>query len=66
MKLLVTAVVGAIVGVAMGYAVYAVSNSPYSGGVIVWSNAHLGGTDTILWAILGAGVAAELSYFQNR
>jgi hypothetical protein len=49
MRLALTAAIGAVVGVATGYAIYAVSNSPYSGGIIVWSTgAHLGVIDTIL------------------
>jgi hypothetical protein len=64
-KFLVTGVIGAVVGVATGYAVYAVSNSPYSGGVIVWSDTHFGAMDATLFAIIGAGVAMELS-FSNR
>jgi hypothetical protein len=67
MRLLLTAAIGAVVGVATGYAVYAVSNSSDSAGIIVWSTgAHLGAMDALLWAILGAGVATELSYFHNR
>jgi hypothetical protein len=67
MRLLLTAFVGAIVGAATGYAVAAASDSPDSAGIIVWSTgAHLGAMDTILWAILGAGIAAKLSYFRNR
>jgi len=67
MRLLLTAAIGAVVGVATGYAVYAVSSSPFSAGVIVWSaGAHLGAMDAILWAILGAGVAAELSNAHNQ
>lgn len=67
MRLALTAAIGAVVGVATGYAIYAVSNSPYSGGIIVWSTgAHLGVIDTILWAVLGAGVAAELSNAHNQ
>jgi hypothetical protein len=67
MRLLLTVFVGAIVGAATGYAVAAAGNSPDSAGIIVWSTgAHIGAMDTILWAILGAGVAAELSYFRNR
>ena len=67
MRLLLTASIGAFLGAATGHAVAAASNSPDTTGIIVWSmGAHLGAMDTILWAILGAGVAAELSYFRNR
>ena len=65
MSLLSTAAIGAVVGVATGYAVYAASNS-YSTGIIVWlAGVRLGVMDAILFAILGALVATELS-FQNR
>ena len=64
MRLLLTAAIGAVVGVATGYAVYCVSSSAFSAGVIVWSaDAHLGAMDAILWGILGAGVATEIGYF---
>jgi hypothetical protein len=66
MRLLGIAAIGAVVGVAIGYAVYAVNSSPFSAGIIVWSDAHLGAMDTILWAVLGAGVAAELSSAHNQ
>lgn len=67
MRLLVTAAIGAVVGIATGYAVYAVSNSPCTAGVIVWSaGVRLGAMHAILWAMLGAGVATELTYFHNR
>jgi len=66
MRRIVTGAIGAVVGVATGYAVYAVSNSAYSGGVIVWSDTHVGAMDAILFAIIGAGVATELSFFANR
>jgi hypothetical protein len=64
MRFLLTAAIGAVVGVATGDAVYAVSNSP--GGVIVWSDTHLGAMDATLLAVLGGWVATELRYFRNR
>jgi uncharacterized membrane protein YeaQ/YmgE (transglycosylase-associated protein family) len=66
MRTLVTAAIGAVVSVATGWAVYAVSNSPISGGVIVWSDVHLGAMEAILLAILGAVVATEIRHFHNR
>jgi hypothetical protein len=61
-----TAAIGAIVGAATGYAVYAASSLPYSDGIIVWSDAHLDAMDTILWAVLGVGVATELRDSNDR
>ena len=59
-------VLGAVVGVAFGYEVYAFTR-PKAVAILEWVTVSgLGAVDWIVWAIIGAGVAAELSLSRTR
>jgi|GEM_PF-3319358 len=60
-KLKVTAAIGAIVGLAIGYFAY-----PFHAvGIVNWMTERKP-MDAALWAVLGAGVAVGLSYLNSQ
>src|SRR5262249_54886013 len=64
MKLLVTAVIGGVVGVCIGYAIYAFSRGTAGYSFVYWLTSGRP-RDAVLWAVIGAGVAAGLSFLRR-
>ena len=59
-------VLGAVIGVVVGYEAYALTR-PKAVAILEWVTVPgLGAVDWIVWAIIGAGVAAELSLSRTR
>lgn len=68
-KLLVSAVIGAAVGVGVGYAVYALGqHSFYPSAFIDWLTDKRVGrpTDALLWAAIGAAIAAGMRFILKK
>ena len=66
MRTAITGVIGAALGVAIGYAMYVVTRTEPASFVFWVSRPGLAAVDWIVWAVIGAGVAVELRYLNTH
>ena len=63
-KLVVTAGIGIVVGIAIGYAIFT-RNSTIKYTFIDWLTLTSTSRNALLWAVMGAGVGAGINYLRK-